>query len=125
MNDKRMRAPSTESAPQNIQLNNSIYQSVKLTSIEYTEIEKLIPASSKQFKRMVKHLAEHPNSLTTKVCVACASVNLSDLARKHNHLIKTAGLFVGCCKPPFRTNNRFGEPSNEHLWGLYRIEGTE
>ncbi len=110
MSDKKMRTP---------------IQSVKLTSIEYTEIEKLIPASSKQFKRMVKHLAEHPSSLTTKVCVACASVNLSDLARKHNHLIKPAGYFVGCCKPLFRVNNRFGESSNQYLWGLYRMEVTE
>ena len=113
--------PATGSTHQNRQSNHNIYKPVKLTNEEYTEIEKLIPESSKQFSRMVKHLAFNPDSETTQVCIACASVNLSDVARKHNYLIEAKGLIVDCRKPPYIIKNRFGERSNQFLWGLYRI----
>lgn len=119
--DKDKRTPSDKDAHQNRQPYNSTTYSVKLTHEEYTEIEKVIPDSSKQFRRMVRYLSNHPDSKTTQVCIACASVNLSDVARKHNHLIQPQGYYVDCYKPPFRIDNRFGERSNQYLWGLYRI----
>jgi len=116
--------PTTESALNNTSPHYSIPKSVKLKPDEYTALEKLIPESSKQFRRMVKHLAVNPDTKTTQLCIACASVNLSDVARKHNDLIVDAGFYVGCYKPPYRINNRFGERSNQYLWGLYRIGGA-
>jgi len=49
-------APSGKDAHQTTSPNYSIVKSVKLTHEEYTGIEKLIPDTSKQFRRMVKHL---------------------------------------------------------------------
>ncbi len=120
MNKNKHTLPATESAHQNRPQYYSIAKSVKLTPDEYTAIEKLIPESSHQFRRMVKHVAFNPDTQTTQLCIACASVNLSDVARKHNDLIEPAGFYVSCYKPPYRINNRFGERSNQYLWGLYR-----
>lgn len=122
--DKRT-PPTTSDAHQNSEFNHSSYRAVKLSPDEYTALEKHIPESSKQFKRMVKHIAFNPDTITTQLCVACASVNLSDVARKHNHLIEPAGFRVDCYKPPYRVNNRFGERSNQYLWGLYPLGGDE
>ena len=119
------RTPLAQGARQNTQAHYTIPKSEKLTLEEYTELEKLIPDSSKQFARMVKHLAFNPDTLTTQLCIACASVNLSDVARKHNDLIIPAGFYVSCYKPPYRIDNRFGERSNQYLWGLYRIGGAK
>lgn len=116
--------PLAQGAHQNTQADYTIPKSEKLTHEEYTALEKLIPDSSKQFRRMVKHLAFNPDTETTQLCIACASVNLSDVARKHNDLIIPAGFYVSCNKPPYRINNRFGERSNQYLWGLYRIGGA-
>ena len=120
MENMKHTLPTTESAHQNRQSNLNIYLPVKLTNEEYSEIEKLIPESSKQFRRLVKYVAFNPDTITTQLCIACASVNLSDVARKHNHLISPKGLYVDCRKPSFRIDNRFGERSNQYLWGLYR-----
>jgi len=117
--------PTTESALKNTSPHYSIAKSVKLTHEEYTAIEKLVPESSHQFRHMIKHLAFNPDTITTHLCVACASVNLSDVARKYNHLIEPAGFYVDCYKPPYRINNRFGHRSNQYLWGLYRTGGTK
>ena len=125
MKEIKHTLPATESAHQNTLQYYSIAKSVKLTPSEYTDIEKLIPESSNQFRRMVKHLASNPDTRTTQLCIACASVNLSDVARKHNDLIESAGFYVSCYKPPYRINNRFGEPSNQYLWGLYCIGGDK
>lgn len=123
---KDKRTPTaTDDARQRDQINHSSYRAIKLSPDEYTELEKLIPDSSKQFKRMVKHVAFHPDTVTTQLCIACASVNLSDVARKHNHLIEPAGFRVDCYKPPYRIDNRFGERSNQYLWGLYTIGGDK
>ena len=123
MTDDKRTPPTTSDAPQNSQTDSSTNEAVKLTPDEYTAIEKLIPEGSKQFRRMFKHLAFHPGTLTAELCIACASVNLSDLARKKNSLILPSGLYVDCYKPRYRIDNRFGEASSQHLWGLYRVGG--
>jgi len=121
MNKRNKRTPSVKGAHQNTPQYYSIAKSVKLTHDEYTALENLIPDSSKQFRRMVKHLAFNPDTKTTQLCIACASVNLSDVAKKHNHLISPKGFYVGCYQPLYRIDNHFGERSNQYLWGLYRI----
>lgn len=123
MNNKR--TPSDKGAHQNRQENNSTIRSLKLTKEECIAIKKRIPESSMQFRRMTDYLANHPDTLTTKLCIACASVNLSDVARKHNHLIRPAGFYVDCYRPPYPVYNRFGGISNQFLWGLYRIGGDK
>ncbi len=121
MRENKRASPSTDNALSNIDFNQVNNTAIQLTLAEYTELEKLIPESSKQFKRMVKHLAFNRDSITTQLCIACASVNLSDVARKHNHLIESAGYRVDCYKPPYRIDNRFGERSNQYLWSLYEL----
>lgn len=101
--------------------NNNILSPVFISLKKLDEISKEIPKSAKQFRRMLSHLACNPDAVTNELCIASAAVNLSDVATKNNHLIRQHGIFIDCRKPDKAIKNRFGEHSNQFLWGVYEI----
>jgi len=102
----------------------------KALSLELTplEREKLIAAvtfdkEGRSPQRLIKKLvAVYPATLATlDVNQQCAISNISDIACKANKRIHKHGFFIACQKPITPFKNRFGHPSQMHLWALHRL----
>ena len=82
-----------------------------------------VPNHFSQARRLIEHLAEYPDSVTSDVAKTCAIGNISDVARKVNPILFEHNLFISCRRPVIPIKNRFGEvsKSNMFLWGIYRL----
>lgn len=76
---------------------------------------------SKQAKRLVDYLLEHPDALTEQVCRACSIVNISAAANYIRPALQKHGLTIVARKPSQKILNQFGEPSMSHCWRLQVI----
>jgi len=76
---------------------------------------------SKQAKRLVDHLLEHPDALTEQICRSCSIVNISAAANYIRPALQQHGLTIVARKPPHKILNQFGEPSMSHRWSLQII----
>ena len=90
--------------------------------------EKLIASvtfdrEGRQPQRLIKKLvAVYPATLATlEINRQCAISNISDIACKANQRIHKHGYFIACEKPVVPFKNRFGHPSQMHLWGLHPL----
>lgn len=80
-----------------------------------------VPNDFSQARRLIEHLAEYPDSVTSDVAKTCAIGNISDVARKVNPILFKHNLFISCKRPVMPIRNRFGELSNMFLWGIYKL----
>jgi hypothetical protein len=97
------------------------------THLSQDQIDELLnhlPKRANQARRFVQHLGENPDALTNECNVAVLSVNLSDLAVKYNPYLADAGYELRCRLPERQVKNRLGEPTMIHLWGLYKLGGS-
>ena len=92
-----------------------------LTETELDNALSVVPAHFSQARRLVEHLAKHPNSLTSTVATVCSIGNISDVARKTNPALFKERLFISCSKPVAPVRNKFGEISNMFEWGIYKL----
>ena len=99
-----------------------------MTPIKLTEeVSKLVQKrinqpEPKQAARIAKHLADNPRSPTVTVNSVCSVGNISDTVHKEiNPRIYDLGLFVGCEKPAVPIQNKFNQPSGQHLWSFYEL----
>ena len=91
-------------------------------------IEQIILALSptaKQQHRFVSFLGQNPLSRTKVCCRAIACVNLSNLRERTSKALAKFGLEARCVHPEEPIKNAYGEATDEHLWGIYCIQGGE
>ncbi|MCT2531551.1 hypothetical protein N2382_11860 [SAR92 clade bacterium H921] len=96
-------------------------QSISLTDEAKAALFRSVPHQLSQARRLIEHLAQYPDSVTSDVAKKCAIGNISDVARKVNPTLFEHGLFISCRRPVMPIKNRFGEMSNMFLWGIYRL----
>jgi len=76
----------------------------------------------KQAARICEHLAYNPKSPTVTVNSTCSVGNISDVVHKDiNPKIYSIGLMVGCEKPVVAIQNKFNQPSGQHLWSFFKL----
>lgn len=85
-------------------------------------LQRINQPEPKQAARICIHLADHPKSPTGKVNSTCSVGNISDVVHKDiNPKIYELGLMVGCEKPVVPIQNKFQQPSGQHLWSYYLL----
>ncbi len=76
----------------------------------------------RQAARICEHLAYNLKSPTVTINTTCSVGNLSDTVRKDiNPRIYSIGLMVGCEKPAVAIQNKFNQPSGQHLWSFFKL----
>ena len=96
-------------------------KAVLLSEPELNSVLTVIPSKFTQARRLVEHLADNPNSITSTVAKTCGIGNISDVARKINPTLFRRSLFISCRKPAMPVRNKFGEVSNMFEWGIYYL----
>ena len=96
-------------------------RSIHLSDQDRDSLLRSVPHHFSQARRLIEHLAEYPDSVTSYVAKTCAIGNISDVARKVNPTLFEHNLFISCKRPAIPIRNRFGELSNMFLWGIYRL----
>ncbi len=84
------------------------------------ELVGCLPPRANQARRLVKLVAENPNSITSS-CNRVAGVNISDIALKYNRYIQPKGYELKCKLPYPLIKNQFGEETMQHLWRLAEV----
>ena len=123
------RAPSDKGTHRNKPANNSTRKSptyrnstnekpLKPDDSMTAYLMGLLPNENTQYASFLKILCTKPDALTGK-CNPFAGVNLSSVASLLNKYIAGSGYVVDCRQPEKRKKNRFGNLSNEFLWGIY------
>ncbi len=83
---------------------------------------KIISPYASRCHRLIEYLSQNKQAPSGHVANACSIGNISDTASDINPSIYKEGYFIGCEKPLVRILNKFGEPSNEHLWSIYKVD---
>lgn len=73
---------------------------------------------SRQAHRLVDYLVEHGPTSTGELCQQCAIGNLSSAANYIRPALHRRGVALICTLPIPTPRNRFGEPSQAHIWRL-------
>ena len=81
----------------------------------------VVPSKFHQARRLIEHLANNPDAITSDVARTCAIGNISDVAHKVNGYLFKQKLFISCKRPVLPVHNKFGELSNMFEWGIYRL----
>jgi hypothetical protein len=115
--DNKKADPATESAVINAQTDNT-KNPVRLTPEQTAKLVNLLSPRANTARRMVKLLAEHPDSITGDIN-RISSVNLGHIKRVYNPILSQAGYILDWRYPPTPINNAYGEPSGQVLWGVY------
>ncbi len=79
--------------------------------------------NANQERRYIETLSRYPLIHTKKACQKIACVNLSDLRQRTQKLLARHHLVARCTSPAKQIMNGYSEPTNQKLWGLYRIRG--
>jgi hypothetical protein len=96
---------------------------VTLSPDELDQVIQRVAPAGKEFgaARICRMLADEHGIQTVRVNIRCSIGNISDIVSKCvNPKIKDLGLYVSCVKPPYKINNKFGQPSGQMLWSFYR-----
>ncbi len=96
--------------------------SLKLDQYKIDELIECLPPRANQARRLVKLVAENPNSITGS-CNRVAGVNISDIALKYNRYMQPKGYELKCKLPSPLIKNKYGEDTMQHLWALYPVSG--
>ncbi|EIJ34699.1 hypothetical protein [Thiothrix nivea] len=115
--DNKKADPATGSTPSNAPANDSKVP-LTLTPEQTAKLVNLLPPRANTARRMVKLLAEHPDSITGDIN-RVSSVNLGHIKRVYNPILSQAGYMLDWRYPPTPINNAYGEPSGQVLWGIY------
>ncbi len=102
----------------------SIDKPIKVKNIALNTLVNSLKPTSKQGRRTVFYLGHNPDSKTGDV-IHYAGVNISHVSRKCNKFLRPQGYEIRCRKPPKPILNRFGDVSEQHLWGIYKIGGDK
>ena len=93
---------------------------IALTISEFAPAEEALPRRFMQAKRMLRYLAEHPDTSSGELTASCEIGNLSDIALRTNRFLSKVNLAIKCRQPPSPIANQRGKPSQMVLWGVYR-----
>lgn len=104
---------------------NTTLRPVVLDDFESQKLITFLLPTSKQAIRLVRVVAENPDSPTNKWNREAAAVNLSDIAVKYNPRLRFGGYELRCRQPKKPIVNGFGEDLGQQLWGLYPILNKE
>ena len=74
-----------------------------------------------QQRRLADSLHELGPQYTGALCRELAIGNLSDCALKANRVLERSGFRIVARKPDRPIKNRYGEPSQMHVWELRRV----
>jgi len=96
-------------------------KAIQLSEPELNSVLTVIPSNFTQARRLVEHLADNPNAITSTVARTCGIGNISDVARKVNPTLFKRNLFISCRRPVIPIHNKFGEVSNMFEWGIYHL----
>lgn len=104
---------------------NNLSTPAALTPEDRTKLISAVKTGTiiKSPQRLIDELVKaYPSSLPTlKLNQNCAIGNISDIAATVNKRIAKHGWFIACQKPLIPFKNRFGQPSQMHLWALHRL----
>jgi len=107
--------PKSKFVPKQNKINTT--QLKPLPQEQIDELINCLPHKANQARRLVKLVAENPNSIT-RSCNSVAGVNISDIALKYNRYIQPKGYELRCKLPYPLIKNKYGEDSMQHLWSL-------
>jgi hypothetical protein len=73
---------------------------------------------SKLARRLVEYLAQNGPTSTPQLARECSIGNLSDTASKIRPALERRGWTITATLPRRPIRNRFGEPTQAHIWRL-------
>jgi len=98
-------------------------ESIKLTPDELAAVMSRVAPTGVEYgpARICRYLAENPLAITRNVNTQCSVVNISDVVSKAiNPRISDLGMYIGCIRPPQPVYNKYGQPTGQMLWAIFR-----
>jgi len=106
---------------------NSVFEAENSLILEQSTLKRALAMLNKNANQERRALLQLANNLFTQTSEmnAVAGVNISDVACSLNKKINVLGYEVRCKLPVSPIINRFGEPTNQHIWFISKLQKND